>query len=65
MSTARHVPTPDEIDEIARAAIAHRRTVERRLLGIPVRGSVGPRIDAELAARGYADGTDGRGPRAA
>lgn len=55
MSTARRVPPPEEIDDIARAAVAHRHTVERRLLQLPVRGSVGPRIDAELVRRGYVD----------
>lgn len=55
-----------EIDEIADEAIAHRRTVERRLLRLPVRGRVAERIDAVLARRGIvaADSTDG-GPRAA
>ena len=63
MSTT--VPTTEEIDEIARAAVAHRHTVERRLLRLPVRGAVAERVDAELRRRGYlADATD-EGPCAA
>ena len=64
MSTARRVPSPDELTEIARAAVAHEHSVTRRLLGLPVRGSVCARIDAELARRGYVT-PDRRGGRAA
>ncbi len=60
MSNARGVPTPEEIETIARAAVAHRRSVERRLLRLPVRGSVSDRIDAELARRGYLDAAKGK-----
>jgi hypothetical protein len=62
------VPPPEEIDDIARAAVAHRHTVERRLLRLPVRGAVGPRVDAELTRRGYLaseDAAESEGPRAA
>jgi hypothetical protein len=55
MSTSTRTPPPDEIREIARVAIAHERTVERRLLGRHVRGAVSDRVDAELARRGYID----------
>jgi hypothetical protein len=44
------------IAAIADAALAHRHSVERRLLGLPVRGRVGQRIDAELAKRGITPG---------
>ena len=46
-------PSPTEIQQIADEAIAHVRTVERRLLGIHVRGRVGERVDEALARRGY------------
>jgi hypothetical protein len=42
----------DIITEIANAAHAHRHSVEKRLAGLPVRGRVAGRIDAELARRG-------------
>lgn len=44
--------TPETIRQIADAALAHVRSVERRMLGLPVRGRVADRIDAELAKRG-------------
>jgi hypothetical protein len=44
----------DIIISIADAADVHRHSVERRLLGLPVRGRAGRRIDAELARRGIA-----------
>ncbi len=49
----RGVPTPEELEEIAAEAIAHRHSVTRRIVGLPVRGAVGARIDAALARRGY------------
>ena len=51
--TSAVVPTTTEIQEIAEEAIAHVRTVERRLLGLHVRGRVGERVDAALVRRGY------------
>lgn len=42
---------------VAEAALAHRHSVERRMLGLPVRGRVGQRIDAELAKRGITPGS--------
>lgn len=53
MSNAPRVPSPEEIQAIALAAVAHCRSVERRLLRLPVRGAVSDRIDAELVRRGY------------
>lgn len=50
-----HTPTPAEIAEIARAAIAHPYTVVRRMMRLPVRGHVAERIDAELTRRGLVD----------
>jgi len=44
-----------EIEEIARASVAHSRSVERRILRLPVRGHVSERIDAELRRRGIVD----------
>ena len=46
----------DIIRAIAEAALAHPQTVERRMLGLPVRGRVGARIDAELTKRGITPG---------
>lgn len=40
------------ITVIADAALAHPRSVERRMLGLPVRGKVSARIDVELSKRG-------------
>ena len=40
------------IDAVAAAALAHRNTVVRRVLGLPVRGKVSARIDVELSKRG-------------
>lgn len=48
--------TREEIDEIAKAAVAHVRSVERRLCGLIVKGGVAARIDRELAKRGYRTG---------
>ncbi|MCL2776370.1 MAG: hypothetical protein FWD73_00085 [Polyangiaceae bacterium] len=44
------------IASVAEAALAHRQTVERRMLGLPVRGRVGRRIDLELTRRGIVPG---------
>jgi len=44
--------TDETIDTIAEETASHRRTVERRLLGLPVRGRVATRVDAVLAKRG-------------
>jgi hypothetical protein len=44
--------TDETIETIAEEAASHRRTVERRLLGLHVRGRVATRIDAVLAKRG-------------
>ena len=55
MTTHRRAPQPPpDIEEVAAAAIADPRTVQRRLLGLPVRGRVADRVDSELARRGYA-----------
>lgn len=45
-----------DIEDIAEKSFAHVHSVEKRLLGRPVRGSVGKRIDAELARRGIRPG---------
>jgi hypothetical protein len=52
--TTAHTPTltDETIDSIADETASHRRTVERRLLGLPVRGRVASRVDAVLAKRG-------------
>lgn len=42
----------ETIGAIAEETASHRRTVERRLLGLPVRGRVASRVDAVLAKRG-------------
>lgn len=44
--------TRSVVQEIADLTLSHVRTVERRLLGLPVRGRVRDRIDTELARRG-------------
>lgn len=44
--------TDEKVDELAREALAHRRSVIRALAGLPVRGLVGERIRKVLAARG-------------
>lgn len=59
--TAKRAPTPDEIRQIATEAVANVRTVERRLLRLPVRGKVAERVDAVLVRRGLLDADeDGR-----
>ena len=45
---ALHI-TDDDIDRIADRASADRRSVIRRLAGLPVKGRAGARIDAALA----------------
>ncbi len=44
------------IATVADKAMCHRQSVERRLLGLPIRGRVGQRIDAELARHGFTPG---------
>lgn len=44
--------TQQLIEIVANAAAAHPLTVRKRMLGLPVRGKVGERIDAELAKHG-------------
>lgn len=41
-----------EIEAIAAEAHAHARSVERRLLGLKIRGRVAARVDAAIARRG-------------
>ena len=48
--------TLDIIEAVAEEALAHKQTVERRMLGLRVRGRVGQRIDAALAKRGIKPG---------
>lgn len=43
--------TDDDVRAIARDSVSDVRTVLRRIAGLPVRGSVGARIDRELARR--------------
>jgi hypothetical protein len=51
-STTTESEISDEaVDAIARDADVDRRTVIRRLAGLPVRGRVGARVDRALAAR--------------
>lgn len=52
-TVTKGAPSPAEIQEIAAEAVANVRTVERRLLGLPVRGHVAARVDAALARRGF------------
>lgn len=52
VTTTGRRPTLAEIREIADEALAHERSVERRILGLRVRGRVGERIDAVLIRRG-------------
>jgi predicted transcriptional regulator len=42
------------VDEIAAELGADRRTIIKRLAGLPVRGGIGRAIDNALRARGYA-----------
>jgi hypothetical protein len=44
--------TDELIADIAKEADSHRQSVLRRLLGLPVKGRSGRRIDRVLAARG-------------
>lgn len=45
--------TDDDINSISVAAVAHPKTVLRRLLGLEVRGNAGRRVDTELERRGF------------
>ena len=44
--------TDATIEDIAAEALSHTRTVERRLLRLPVKGKVAERVDAALVRRG-------------
>jgi len=46
--------THEAIADIAAEAHAHVRTVERRLLGLKVKGRVAQRVDVAIARRGIA-----------
>lgn len=43
--------TDADVDAIASASYADRRTVLRRLVGLPVRGRAAERVDAAIRAR--------------
>lgn len=44
--------TDETIEEVAAEAFGHPRSVERRLLKLPVKGRVAARVDAALDRRG-------------
>jgi hypothetical protein len=47
----------DLVTQLADAAGAHRCSVMRRLLGLPVKGRAGARVDAAIRSRGRASFT--------
>lgn len=52
MHYAAHTIDDNTIRDVVESASAHERSVYRRLLGLPVRGRAGDRVDRELARRG-------------
>ena len=57
---SHHEQITDElIDRIVASTYAHERSVYRRLLGLPVRGRVAGRVDAELQELGLLPSSQG------